>query len=532
MKGNRIRNFRRRFLIGALCCALGSAAHAGPDNKVSPVGGGRSDVARFAARTETLLRGSGASRADWGLLIVDADTGHVLYEKNADTYFLPASDAKLFTTALALATLGPEYRIRTTIETRGTVDGSGSLRGDLVLIGRGDPSLSNRKFPFDKTVERDGPPEKALADLADQVVAHGVREIEGDIVADDTYLAYQRFPDGWSVDDLLWSSGAPVSAIAVNDNTFTIDVHAGDRAGDPSMFDAEPWAGFYTIQNSIVTGARGSEEKIRVSREPGSRTIRISGTIPAGAAPRELVLAIEEPAEYAAALLAKLLEERGVKIFGQTRAVHAEPPAELVDPPAQTANEPTVLAEHVSPPLGQDVQLVNKMSVNLEAELLLRVAAKEKGGAVTLEDALQFGDAFFRNAGLPENSTVMSDGSGLSRRDLVTPRGVVWLLQWAAKQPWGAIYRESLPIAGEDGTLENRMKATAAVDLIEAKTGTLEHVNGLSGYATTAHGAHLIFSFFGNNEAMHASEGEAVVDAIAVAMVEELRPAPKPAGHK
>jgi len=192
----------------------------------------------------------------------------------------------------------------------------------------------------------------------------------------------------------------------------------------------------------------------------------------------------------------------------------------------------TVLAEHVSPPLGQDVRLVNKMSLDLHAELLVRVAAKEKGGALTLADALQFSKTFFQNAGLPDDSAVMSDGSGLSRRDLVTPRGVVWLLEWAAKQPWAQVFRSSLPVAGEDGTLAGRLKATPAAEVIRAKTGTLEHVNSLSGYATTAHGAHLVFSFFGNNEAMHANEGEAVLDAIAIAMVEELRPPPKPSGHR
>lgn len=521
----------RGWICGALFTLLGCALCGAP-MRGAAAAAGRADVARFATRADAALAASGANQADWGLLVIDANTDQVLYEKNADHYFLPASNAKLFTTALALATLGPEYRIRTTIETHGTIDSSGSLRGDLVLVGRGDPSLSNRKFPFEKVVERDGPPEKELAALADQVVAHGVKEIEGDIVADDTYLAYERFPEGWTVDDLLWTSGAPVSAVVINDNTFTLTVHPGARELEPATFDAELWAGFYTIDNSIQTGARGSLEKLRVSREPGSRTIRLSGTIPAGGPPRELVLTIEEPAEYAAALLAKLLEARGVKIFGQARAVHAEPPAELVDPPAQTASESTVLAEHVSPPLGEDVRLVNKMSLNLHAELLLRVAAKEKAGAVTLADALQFSKTFFQNAGLPENSAVMSDGSGLSRRDLVTPRGVTWLLQWAAKQPWAATYRASLPVAAEDGTLAGRMRATPAAEVIEAKTGTEEHVNALSGYATTAHGAHLIFSFFGNNEAMHASEGEAVLDTIAIAMVEELRPAPKASGHK
>src|SRR3984957_10662568 len=146
----------------------------------------RPDVARFRRRIEELLSVSGPDKGLWGILVSDAATGEVLYERNADNYFMPASDAKLFTTALALATLGPDYRVRTTIAASGTLDANGLLDGDLVLIGRGDANLSNRKFPYEKRAERDGPAEKVLAELADAVAARGVKEISGDVVADDS----------------------------------------------------------------------------------------------------------------------------------------------------------------------------------------------------------------------------------------------------------------------------------------------------------------------------------------------------------
>jgi D-alanyl-D-alanine carboxypeptidase/D-alanyl-D-alanine-endopeptidase (penicillin-binding protein 4) len=526
----------------------------------------RGDVQRFAARAQAVLAARGAG-GSWGILIADADTGGVLYENDADKYFVPASNAKLFTSALALATLGPEFRIRTTIETRGALSPEGRLTGDLVLVGRGDANLSNRKFPYDKEAERDGPPEKALADLADQVVARGVREISGDVVADDTYLANERFPTGWAIDDMLWSDGAAVSAIAVNDNTFTLELRPAAREGDPASFDAEPWAGFYTIENHIVTGARGSVETLRVAREPGSRTIRLLGSIPLGAPPRALTIAIEEPAEYAAALLAQLLEARGVKIFGQSRALHAEPPAEAlpvrdmavlsaepgspepnaisapnspdakaappIAAPAPAAEPaPIVLAEHISPPLADDVRLLNKISANLHAELLLRIAAREKIGATTLEDALPFAESWRNSAGLPKNGALFTDGSGLSRQDLVTPRAVVALLEYASRQSWGDLFRSSLPIAGEDGTLSDRMKATPADGRIQAKTGTHEHVSSLSGYATTVRGEHLVFSFLSDDHPVRTADAEAILDAIAIAMVEELGPAPAAAHAK
>ncbi|MGC1186896.1 MAG: D-alanyl-D-alanine carboxypeptidase/D-alanyl-D-alanine-endopeptidase, partial [Candidatus Acidiferrales bacterium] len=187
---------------------------------------------------------------------------------------------------------------------------------------------------------------------------------------------------------------------------------------------------------------------------------------------------------------------------------------------------PTVLAEHISLPLSEDVRLVNKISENLHAELLLRVAARETAGAMTIEDALPFAESWRDAAGLPAGGALLTDGSGLSREDLVTPRAVVALLEYASHQSWGTLFRSTLPIAGEDGTLTDRMKATPAADRIQAKTGTLEHVNSLSGYATTAGGAHLVFSFLSDDHAMPGHDAEAVLDAIAIAMVEEIKSSP------
>jgi len=482
----------------------------------------RADVARFSQRVDTALSASGPDKGFWGVLITDAATGEILYARNAGNYFTPASDAKLFTTALALATLGPEYRVRTTISTTGTLDANGVLNGDLVLTGRGDANLSNRKFPYEKKIERDGSSEKALAALADAVVAGGVKEIEGGVVVDDSLFQLERFPSGWTVDDMLWSYGAAVSAIAVNDNTFTVDLRAGEREGDAATFTVEPATDFYTIENSVRTSARGSEEKPAVVREPGSRVIRLSGSLPVGAQPRHLTIAIEEPAEYAAALLARLLEARGVQIHGATRARHSGDPALT----GANGSTETILAERTSGPLAEEIRHVNKNSLNLHAELLLLLAAHEKSGAAAREDAVKFAADFYKAAGIADGDVVLTDGSGLSRRDLVTPRAIVQLLNYAATQSWGEIYRSSLPIAGEDGTLSDRMKNTAAEGRVFAKTGTVEHVVALSGYATTTRGARVIFSILGNNNSLHAQTADTVLDAIAVAMIEELGPVP------
>src|SRR5467141_690537 len=524
----------RLFRCGVFCmvvfaCGGNTAAQSRPSkspNSLRPADQRKppepADVARFSQRVDTALSASGPDKGFWGVLITDAATGEILYARNAGNYFTPASDAKLFTTALALATLGPEYRVRTTISTTGTLDANGVLNGDLVLTGHGDANLSNRRFPYDKKVERDGLPEKALAALADAVAVRGVKEIEGGVIAEDSFFPVDRFPDGWTIDDMLWSYGAAVSAIAVNDNTFTLELRAGEREGDAATFTVEPAGDFYTIENSVRTSARGSEEKPAVVREPGSRLIRLSGSLPVGAQPRHLTIAIEEPAEYAAALLARLLEARGVQIHAAARARHSGDPALM----GANGTTETILAERTSEPLAEEIRHVNKNSLNLHAELLLLLAAHEKSGAAAREDAVKFAADFYKAAGIADGDVVLTDGSGLSRRDLVTPRAIVQLLNYAATQSWGEIYRSSLPVAGEDGTLSDRMKNTAAAGRIFAKTGTVEHVVALSGYATTTRGAQLIFSILGNNNSLHAQTADTVLDAIAVAMIEELGPAP------
>jgi len=481
----------------------------------------RADVDAFRARVEAALAGAGADKGYWAVLVADAETAEVVYALNPQRYFVPASSTKLFTTALAMATLGPDYRFRTTIETRGTLDRYGRLRGDLVLVGRGDPSLSNLRFPFQKQIERDGPPEKILAVMVEAVWARGVRQIEGDVVADDSYFAYERFPSGWAIDDMMWGYGAAVSALAVNDNTISLELRPGEREGDPAWFGVEPWADYYRIQNEVRTGPAGSERKLKVSREPGSRLFVLRGTMPQRAGPHMLTLAVEEPAEHAAHLLKRMLEARGIRVYGQARVRHL-PRAESNVAPEAAAGAPGVLAEHLSVPLAEAVRYVNKISQDLHCELLLRAAARERIGATTSEAALKFAQDFFKSIGIEEGDVVLYDGSGLSRRDLVTPQAEVKLLQYAAQQPWAAAFRSTLPVAGDDGTLAERMKNTPAAGRIWAKTGSLEHSNALAGYATTVRGEKLVFAIFGNNHNLRGSAATAVLDAICVAMIEEL----------
>lgn len=475
-------------------------------------------AAQFAARAKALLDAGPAQKGAWGLLIVDEKSGETLYEQNADKYFVPASNLKLFTTALALAKLGPDYRFHTTLETRGTISAEGTLSGDLILVGRGDPNLSNRKFPYVLKEEFDGPPEKALAELADGLVAKGVREITGDVVGDDSYFPQERYPSGWEIDDMVWQYGAAISAIAVDDNTVTLTLTPGERAGDPVLAAVAPATPEFSVQNEVVTSAAEVKPDLTLTREPGANLAVVWGTLPAKTTPRKLVLAVEEPAQHAAALLAGLLADRGVKIGGKVRAVHV--------PEAATLAPRAVLAEHVSMPLGDAVKLVNKISQNLHSEMLLRAAARQNSLWNTPEDLEKFPEDFYAAAGIVPGDVVQTDGSGLSRRDLVTPRAVVALLKYAKEQPWFETYFASLPVAGEDGSLEDRMKSTAAAGKIHAKTGSLEHVRTRSGYAETPGGRRLIFSFLSNNMSGKNHEATDALDGLCLAMIEEFDAAP------
>jgi D-alanyl-D-alanine carboxypeptidase/D-alanyl-D-alanine-endopeptidase (penicillin-binding protein 4) len=468
---------------------------------------------KFATRAEALLAEPTVSKGEWGLLIADAETGETLFEQNADKLFIPASNLKLFTTALALAKLGPDFRFHTTLETRGSLSKEGILNGDLVLVGRGDPNLSNRKFPYELKEEFDGPAEKTLAELADALVAKRVKQISGDVVGDDSYFPRESYPNGWEIDDMVWEYGAAISAIVVDDNTVTLTLTPGEQPGSPVQAAVSPATPDFAVENNVLTSAADVKSDLTLTREPGSHLVVVKGTLPARSTSRKLVLAIEDPAQHAAATLKRLLEDRGITVIGSAQARHDS---------AKMSDDPIVLAEHVSVPLGDAVKLVNKISQNLHTEMLLRTVARQNGVWSTPDDLMKIPADFYAAAGIAAGDVIQTDASGLSRHDLVTPRAIVNLLAFAQKQPWFETYYESLPVAGLDGTLEDRMKNTLAAGRIHAKTGSVEHVRTLSGFAETPGGRRLIFSFLSNNQGGKSHEAADALNGLCVAMLEEF----------
>jgi serine-type D-Ala-D-Ala carboxypeptidase/endopeptidase (penicillin-binding protein 4) len=486
------------------------------------------------SRIATILKDPDLARGFWGIEVLSLKTGKVLYSQNADRLFTPASNTKLFTTSAALALIGPDYRFRTSVETTGLLDKHGRLSGDLLLVGRGDPNLSGRELPYDLRTQRNDHPIKVLEDLADSLVLKGVKYVDGDLVADDSYFAFERYGEGWSQDDLVWGDGAPVSALTINDNVVFVNILPADRAGERAFVNVVPFADYYHVDNRIITTPAGSTRRIFFNREPGSTALTLWGEMPMDDQGANEALAIEDPAAFASELFRSLLEKRGITIYGNDRAHHTELARLSTFSVTATAesrgggdpsrawplNPPVVLASYDSKPLIDDIRVINKVSQNLHAEILLRLLGREKGTAATVESGLEVVRGFLTRAGIPNDQYLFYDGSGLSRQNLVTPHAVVQLLEYASHQPWGKAFRDTLPVAGIDGSLADRLKGTDAQGRVHGKTGSLGGVKTLSGYLTTDHGEEIAFTILSNNFNVPAKKITDAIDAIAETIVE------------
>ncbi|HSK42340.1 MAG TPA: D-alanyl-D-alanine carboxypeptidase/D-alanyl-D-alanine-endopeptidase, partial [Candidatus Binatia bacterium] len=445
------------------------------------------------------------------------------------------------------------------VEAEGKVDDNGRVLGDLVIFGRGDPNISGRALPYALKTQRTTPHTHILEEMADQVARNGLKIVDGDLIGDDTFYAFELYAEGWAWDDLQWIDGAPVSALTFNDNVVFINILPGEHPGEKALITVEPETSYYELDNRVVTSAVGVPKRVGIHRDPGSKKIVLWGSLPLGDAGMKEPMSIEDPAEFVAQLFRTMLERRGITIRGKTRARHGEgaqffdqqiphlpsaPAAVASATPAVTApispamqpQEPPdlnpssankILAEHFSAPLLDDVRVTNKVSENLHAELALRLAGKLRGNGGSFEGGIAAVKQFLLQAGLKEDEFTFLDGSGLSRRDLVTPAATVQLLIYAARQPWGVAFEESLPVSGVDGSLTDRFQKTPAVGLIHAKTGSLSHVNALSGYGQTQSGKRFVFSIFCNNHNLPGSKVLAAMDAVMQLLVSEGQPVKK-----
>lgn len=483
-------SFRLALRINAACLALAMFA-------VAPV---HADNVSAATTTQQLASAIDAqiddprfASASWGIAVVSLDTGRTLYARDANRLMQPASTAKLYTAALVLDAIGTDYRIPTQLLATRPV-AQGRLEGPLILRGMGDPSLGTPDTNLDWADQ-----------LAAQLVASGVHEVQGDVIADDSYFQGPQIGSGWEARDLQSWFAVPASALSVQENVVALTTRPASIPGHSASLTFDPAGAMPHVINHLVTGARDTHSDVNLYRAPGDATLYAFGSIPAQAEPQTFRLAMADPAWYAGTQLREALERHGVRVHGGLRVRHW-PEQDSAD-----IDKAVVLAQVLSPPVMDILSRGLKRSQNLYLQNLLQIAgvkaqsnaeragdppsgflSSEAWGTRALKELLE-------RIGIAPSAAQIEEGAGLSRQDLSTPDAMVHLLSYLASQPYGAQLRDALPSAGVDGTLEWRLRNTAAADNVHAKTGSMNNVRCLVGYMTTATGERLAFAIMLNN---------------------------------
>ncbi len=468
------------------------------------------------ARISDVLRRQELAPGIVGIKVASLETGKVLFEQNANKLLSPASNMKLYTVAAALDRLSPDYHFVTSVYAPAKPDAAGTIHGNLTIYGRGDPSISARF--------NNGDYFKAVDDLAARIAAAGVKRVEGDLIGDETYFSGPAYGSGWQWEDLQWGFGAEVSALSINDNLVNLSVKSGPRVGAAATVSTEPPDPLLTINNRVTTAARGSKRNLLVHRGLTANVVEVNGSMAIDDAGFSGRLAVTQPALLFAYMLRSSLAKKGVVVSGKTRA--SAPSLFMVPANAAAMNAGLVeLANLQSPPFSVIAAQTLKPSQNLYTELILRTLGNVSGPTGsstpdverTSESAgLEVVRTFLREAGVDATSLSLSDGSGLSRDDMVTAEATLQLLTYMRRHRYATAFREALPIAGVDGTIRNRMKGTPAQNNLRAKTGELQSASSLSGFVTTAAGEELVFSIMVNNFSNGVNPPSLCIDPIAV----------------
>ncbi|MDQ5844004.1 MAG: D-alanyl-D-alanine carboxypeptidase/D-alanyl-D-alanine-endopeptidase, partial [Acidobacteriota bacterium] len=410
-------------------------------------------LAELQGRIIEVLRKPQLAPAMVGVKVTSLETGKVLFEENAHKLLRPASNMKLYTVAAGLDRLSPDYRIVTSVYVKEKPDNDGDVKGDLIIYGRGDPSLSARF--------NNGDFFKGINDLAARIAGTGIKKVKGDLIGDESYFRGPPYGSGWEWEDLQWWYGAEVSSLTVNDNFVNLSVKPGSNVGAMAVATITPPDPLLRIDNRVTTSPRGTKEDLTVYRELASDVLVLTGSIALDDAGYSGRVAVSQPALLFAYLLRAALAERGVTISGKTRTISSLSGNSMVPAPTTSAvalanvPRPLELTNMISAPFSAIAAQTLKPSQNLYTELILRTLGTQFPLPSTLPSLTRTSEgagievvkAFLKEAGINPSSLVLNDGSGLSRGDMVTPEATLQLLTYMRRHRYATAFRDALPIA-------------------------------------------------------------------------------------
>src|SRR5215475_5668824 len=433
---------------------------------------------------DAILSAPELERGFWGVLVKDVNGEQPLYSRNATKLMMPASTMKVVTLAAAAEKLGWDYTYTTRVFTTGKVV-EGVLQGDLIVVGSGDPNID----------DWDGMATQLFADWATQIKAAGLHAIRGRIIGDDNLFDDEGYGFGWSWDDMARSFSAGVSALQFNEGSVQLQIGPGRTIGSKAVITVVPDFSGLTITNRVLTSAAGGAPSITRRRLPGSPRLEIRGSVPLRMRPFSETASVENPTLYFVTTLRRALIDGGIDVRGP--AVDID---DLATPP--THNAATPLITYHSPPLSMLATTMMKLSQNLYAETLLKTIGIDsvdhptgtaQAGLATVRSVIE--SWYIDPAGM-----IQADGPGLSRYNYITPDTMVAILSHVEHDVrLRGVFESTLPIAGHDGTLENRMRGTLADGNAHVKTGSLTNVRAMAGYVRSADGNTLAFAVFANN---------------------------------
>lgn len=462
-------------------------------------------------RIDARLDAAPFNRQMWGVALVD-ENGRLLYGRNADRLFIPASNTKLVVSAVASALLPPTFTVKTSVYGTGPIV-DGVLQGDLILYGRGDPTFSNRCYVTDTTVAGgcDRDIFTKLRTLADSLQARGITGITGDVVGDGSYFEPQMVHGGWEAYDLNWWYAAPVTGLVFNDNSIDIAWGPGPKVGAPATVSITPLLGDVTLENRSRTRASGGDD-IDFLRTPGTLELQAVGSVARGSDGGTEYFAMPDPNLFTARAFRLALAGAGIAVMGTTRST--------TDSLAyRNLRQQPALSEIESRPLKDWIFPILNTSQNLFAEIMLKQLGRILGKAGSWTEGLAVERRFLIDSvGVDSTQISLSDGSGLSSVNLVSPRAFTQILRFMRKHPRWTTFGAGLPQSGNTGSLRNRFKKTPLEGRVWAKTGSISRVHTLSGIIEPADGRRLFFSIQANHHTLPGRVILAQIDSIVVEM--------------